>query len=175
MNRSQTMLFLLLVVVLAGWVVSTFLYNMERLPETVPLNPLADDPYTLYGPKGFLFFFPAFVTALAAPIAALYLVRGRLPFPGGARLDKLADEARAVVVERVYQVYVITAVFLAVFLNFVEISLAMYAMEHAETYYAHYAGKLWPFLATIGVMIAYLLYNTFIINRWIKKRESGFE
>ena len=65
---------------------------------------------------------------------------------------------------------IMTGIFLALLLSFIQISLALYALDPLAHLRPEAKIKTWPLLLNLLVMAAYLALNMTVIRRWIKRR-----
>ena len=166
MKRTIFLGSVLLVCVAASWIVAVYFH--DRLPESVPLD-YGEQPYATAGPKELYFVFPGVITAAALAVLALYPLRDRLPFPGRKRALKLPGQYRETILQRLYQLAIMTGLFVFLLFGFVHVSLSLYTLGVIA------ALQAWPLYAACAIFVLYLVFNFIRLGRlvnWAEERTS---
>ena len=167
MKRTIFLGSVLLVCVAASWIVAVYFHG--RLPENVPLD-YGEQPYASAGAKELYFVFPGVITAAALAVLALYPLRDRLPFPGRKRALKLPGEYRETILQRLYQLVIMTGLFIFLIFGFVHVSLSLYTLGVVAGLQA------WPLYAACVVFVLYIAFNLVMLGRlvaWAEEQTGG--
>ncbi len=163
MNRIVFLAGVLILIVLFNWVLTVFF--IDRLPPTLPLN-FSEKPYSIKASKDVFYAFPAAVTVIALLFIGLIPYRQLIPFPGRKKLTFIPEDYRGPLIDRVYQIWLVSAIFVALVISYLQASIALYSTNMTEEM------RIWPVYAVSLVFVAYVAFNFVMVYRVIRNVED---
>jgi hypothetical protein len=158
-TRTLILFAVLTLALVLNWMGTLYIY--ATLPERLPMGFGSENPYDRTGPKSDIFFFPLLVSGTAILVTAFYPLRRTFYFPGKSRLEKIPEEVRWLIYDRVYQVVLVVGIFIVFFFSYIQVSIILYSIDAVGEM------RAWPLLPALLIMALYVAFNLFWINKMI--------